>query len=58
MENNLPCNFTNLLLALQYRKTYQRSLDMAREKFNLKQTSIEDLTPFKTLELYRTVVRK
>lgn len=49
MENNLPTNFSNLLLALQYRKTYQRALSMAKPKFNLKQISIEDLTPFKTL---------
>ncbi len=45
----LPTNFTNLLLALQYRKTYQKSLSMAKENFNLKQNNIEDLTPFKTL---------
>ncbi len=53
-----PTNFTNLLLALQYRKTYQRALSMAREKFNIKQNNIEDLTPFKTLELYKVVVKK
>ncbi len=49
MESMLPNNFINLLLALQYRKTYQRALSMANEKFNLKQANIEDLTPFKTL---------
>jgi len=53
-----PTNFTNLLLALQYRKTYQRALSMAREKFNIKQNNIEDLTPFETLELYKVVVKK
>ncbi len=30
MENNLPTNFTNLILALQYRKTYQRAISMAK----------------------------
>lgn len=54
----LPTNFTNLLLALQYRKTYQRALSMGKEKFNIGQNNIGELTPFKTLELYRGVVKK
>lgn len=40
METNLPTNFTNLLLALQYRKTYQKVIANAKNVYYLKNSNI------------------
>jgi hypothetical protein len=40
METNLPNNFTNLLMALQYRKTYQKVMANAIDIYNLRASNI------------------
>jgi len=40
IEANLPTNFTNLLMALQYRKTYQKVIATAKETYYLRTTNI------------------